>query len=236
VKKLPLNWRWVLGCAALCLSASGCGSSQPDDGQGPKGSVGLTLQISPGVTVTSGTYVISGPNGFSSGGQVPIGDSADVPVVVNGVPVANGYQMDVVAEASDGDTMCEGTATFDVQSTAQTTVVVHLVCGVPTGNVDLNGTVNVCPVADGLSASPANAVVGGTLALSALAHDPDTGPSALAYRWSANGQVLAGKTAPTLNFTCTSPGTLVIAVRVSDGDTALGCSDNLTVNATCTAP
>src|SRR6202011_5201715 len=104
------------------------------------GSVGLGLQISPGDTVSEATYTITGPNGVSSAGSVVVGDDANVPVTVSHLPIANGYEMDVTATASDGVTTCEGSASFDVTS-SMSTVIVHLVCAVPTGDLNVSAAV-----------------------------------------------------------------------------------------------
>ena len=66
-----------------------------------------------------------------------------------------------------------------------------------TGSVLVNGTLNICPTVDGIGANPAEVHVGGTIALSALAHDSDAGPSALSYAWSASDGTLAARAART---------------------------------------
>jgi len=213
----------------LLLAAASCSQGQPSPNGGE---YGQGLELGPGVTVSSANYTISGPNGFTSGGTVPIGDSADISVVVSNLPVGMGYELIVSGTASDGLTVCDGTATFDVATANSTvTVPVHLECAVPSGDVALTGTVNICPVIDDLSAAPVNLLVGGVASLSVSAHDSDSGPAALSYRWMLNGIPIAGKTAPNLAFTCTKLGQVTIAALVSDGDPK--CIDSSSVKVSC---
>ncbi len=67
-------------------------------------------------------------------------------------------------------------------------MTVHLTCheAPRTGSVSVNGTLNVCPQIDGIGASPTEVLVGGSVGLSASAHDTDGGPSPLAYHWTAS--------------------------------------------------
>lgn len=92
------------------------------------------------MTVTSASYRVIGPNGFSSAGTVTVGDSADVSVPLSGLPPGNGFEIDLAAPASDDMTVCMGTTDFDLPGGGSTTVVVHLECGIPTGGVQINGT------------------------------------------------------------------------------------------------
>jgi hypothetical protein len=69
------------------------------------------------------------------------------------------------------------------------------------------------------------------MVLNAAAHDPDNAPRAISYRWTANGGVLPGQTQPTLTFTCTSTGSVVIGASVFDLDP--NCADILTANLVC---
>jgi len=224
-----------LGALGVILGAAACGQG-PSRGASESAAVGgQALVISPGVTVSSATYTISGPDDFASAGTVPVGDSPDLSIVLGGLPIGTGYEIDVASTASDGVTTCEGSALFDVTG-SPTTVPVHLVCGVPTGDVQVTGSLNVCPVLDGLEASPAEARIGGRVSLAASAHDSDNGPSPIAYKWSINGAPLGNHPQPTLNFTCTSAGTASIKVSVSDGDPDPTCADSLTAAVTCTGP
>jgi hypothetical protein len=218
-------WTLVTGCAAH------------ESIEGPTGSVGVELNLGGGVMVTSASYSVTGPNGFTTSGTVAVGNSPNVSVVLQSVPVGNGYIISLSALASDGITTCSGSTTFNVSNSAMTTVVVQLNCMDPetTGAAMVNGVLNICPVLDGLSARPAEAVVGGVLSFDAEAHDADNGPSPLAYSWTVGGLPMAGS-GPQSSFTCSGAGTFVIGVKVSDGDPNPSCADQLSVSVTCTAP
>jgi len=215
----------------LLLGVAGCGQGHPSPPAGG-GELGQGLLVSPGVTISTATYTITHPNGFASAGTVAIGESADVSVVVSQIPIGQGYELVVSGTASDGVTVCDGTATFDVTDpSVPLTLVVHLECAVPSGDLSFEAAVNICPVIDDLTASPVNLKLGGVASLSVVAHDSDSGPSALAYSWTVNGVTLPNKIAPTLSFTCSSLGPVTLGARVTDGDPA--CPDTATVNVSC---
>ena len=219
-----------VGLCGCGLALAGCGQGSGSELAGRAGASGQALDLGSGVTVTSASYRITGPNGFSSAGTVAVGDSADVSVPVSGLPPGTGFQMDLAATASDGMTVCEGVSTFDVPASGTATVVVHLTCGIPSGEAQVTATTNICPAIDALQALPTEARLGGHMSLSVSAHDADNGPNALAYRWSANGRTLNGQVQSTLTFTCTSVGSVTIMVAVSDGTP---CTDSATVTLTC---
>lgn len=221
----------LLTAASLLLSLAGCGEAASANDQG---SLGQGLQLSSGASVTLATYALFGPNGFASAGSVPVGDSADVPITLSHLPLGQGYELELSALASDGVTECDGSATFDVTiSNTPVTLLVHLVCAVPTGEVSVEATLNICPVLDGLSASPLALGLGGISSLSALAHDADNGPAPLSYAWAVNGIKLSRQTAPTLSLACTSLGELTISATVADGDPAPNCASSSSLKVSC---
>src|SRR3954470_9624156 len=97
-----------VGWGALLACMIGCGQAPSASGSNPSDAVGFGLQLSPGVMVNQGVYTISGPNGFFSAGNVAIGESVDLPVLVGPLPIGTEYQLDLTAPASDGQTVCEG--------------------------------------------------------------------------------------------------------------------------------
>jgi hypothetical protein len=216
---------------ALLLALASCGEVPSSSAAG---SLGEGVQVSPTGTVTLANYTISGPNGFASAGTVPVGDSLDVPVTVSHLPVGQGYELYVSATASDGVTVCMGNSPFDVtDATATITVTVALTCGVPTGDVNVQATLNVCPVVDDLTAAPLVVNLGGVSSMSVVAHDSDNGPAPLTYAWSANGLLIAHQTAPALSFACSSRGDVTVAAIVSDGDANPGCPGTASAKVTC---
>lgn len=219
--------------AASWLALAGCG--EPGASASPAGgSLGLGLQVSPTGEVTLAAYTVSGPNGFTSAGTVPVGESPDVPITLSHLPLGLGYELELNARASDGVTECDGSATFDVtDGNTPITLLVHLVCSVPTGDVAVEATFNICPVLDGLSASPLAVSLGGVSSLLAQAHDADNGPATLSYAWRVNGIKLSRQTAPNLTFACTSLGEVTIMATVSDGDPAPNCASSSSVKVSC---
>jgi hypothetical protein len=216
----------LLWLAALALGGA-CG------GEARTGRVDIALEVSPGVTLSTASYDILAPDGHVTTGSVGVGDTTNVPVDVGPLPVATGYLLIVSGVASDGSTGCSGQTPFDVTGGAPGTLVVHLTCGGPpsTGQLLVTGSVNVCPLIDGVSAAPASARVGASMALGAPAHDADGQPAPLTYSWSATGGTLSSTSAPAPTFTCTAAGTAVVTVSVSDGDP--GCVDQMSFNVTC---
>jgi hypothetical protein len=220
----------AIAALAIC-GLAGCGVARHDTGEHASGAQGLT--IAPGVTVDTGSYVVTGPSSYTSAGSVAIGDSPDVPITLSGLPLGTGYQIDVAATASDGVTTCSGSNTFDVVGDP-TIVTVHLQCGVPVGTIQVDASVNVCPVLDGLNVVPLRARTGGVIALAATAHDPDSSPRGITYEWRINSALLPSHPEPTLSFTCTSAGQNVVQVTASDGDPNCNVVDTVTLN--CTGP
>jgi hypothetical protein len=219
------------------LAAAGCDRAPLANQHDMLGTVGVALQVAPGVSLTSASYLITGANGFTRTDNVPVGSSANVAVMVSDLPVADGYDIAVSGVASDMTTVCSGSGHFSVQADAMSKVIVHLVCGPhATGAADLGTTINVCPVLDELSASPAEVLVGHALALIASSHDADHGPSPLAYAWSASSGALSSASGTQPTFTCATAGLASIAVTVSDGDPHPGCTSGLTIQVSCTAP
>jgi phospholipase C len=219
---------WVNGCSTP--PGSQLGSSSADVGD-----VAMELQLATGVSLNTVSYTLTGPGGFSRTGTLDVSHSNTVSGVLSGLPAGTGYSISLTGTASDGTTTCLGSATFDVAARQTTVVAVHLTCrqAPTTGSVALNGTVNICPVADGVSASPGEVAVGSSLTLSAFAHDSDNGPSPLAYAWTATNGTFSSTTSATPTFTCTVAGTTSVTVTVSDGDPAAGCTDAATAHVTC---
>jgi hypothetical protein len=165
-----------------------------------------------------------------------LSSSTKLSAVISGLPAGMGFSITFSGTSSDGGTVCAGSASFDVIAHQTTVVSVHLTCHQSSGkgSVQVNGTLNVCPIADGVSADPAEAVTGGTIALSLSASDADRGPSPLSYSWTASSGSLNDATLAAPTFTCTVPGTATIAVSVSDGDLAPDCAASASVTVTCT--
>jgi hypothetical protein len=229
----------ALGFAgASALSMMGC-SPRGVDGSAlvsndSTGRVAFALQVAPGVTINSASYTITGPNGFSKSDTVDVSHSTTLTVTIGGLPAGSGYHITLNATATDGTTMCLGSADFSIMAHLTSAVTVSLDCHQPatTGSVQVSGVTNVCPAIDGIGANPGEVVVGGQIALTATAHDSDNGPSPLSYQWQATGGTLDNASAQNPTFTCATPGTASLTLTVSDGDAK--CADTLTAQVTCT--
>jgi len=218
--------------SGFCFLA-GCGSGEAASrAEKGAGSVGLALVFPGDVVLQSASYTITGPGGYSKAGSVDLSASTKLSVTIGGIPSGSGYRITFNATATDAATTCTGSATFDVTAGTTTPVDVSVDCHQPAtaGNVRVNGALDVCPVVDGVSALPNAVFLGGSVALTAQAHDSDGGPVALAYQWSASSGVLDGTGANAKTFTCTAPGDATVTVTVSDGDTSCDASQSVTVS------
>jgi len=226
----------VLGLAVVASLTSGC--SSPDSrslsqaGPEASGSMGLALELAPGATLNSVSYTIIGPSSFSRTGAVDTSHSTVVSTVIGGLPAGHGFSIALDGTATDGATHCTGSATFDVVAGMTASVSVHLTCHQPpkTGSISVNGSLNVCPTLDSISASPAEVLVGSSLSLSAAAHDSDGGPAALSYHWTTTGGTLSSADAQAPALTCTKAGVVTVSVSATDGD----CADTASATVTCT--
>jgi hypothetical protein len=225
----------ILSLAATAFVVGGCSERSPSPASHEEpGSVDIAL-VQGGVTLTSVGYTITGPNSFSTSGTINVGSSTTVSAVISSLPAGNGYTITLTGVATDGVTTCGGSAMFDVTAHAVTNVTVTLDCHQPAknGSAIVNGNLDVCPVADGITANPADIAVGFPVALSIAAHDSDSGPSPLAYSWTAASGSFSDPTSATPTFVCTQPGPVTLTASVSDGDTTPGCADKLSLVVTC---
>lgn len=221
----------VMGAAAACGSSST--ESGPDTSASSEnvGSLGLQLQTASGATLGSFNYVITGPGGFSRSDAVNIAGSNSLSTLIGGLPVGSGFTVAITASSVDGALACTGSAGFSVLARATSVASVHLQCreAARTGGVLINGDLNLCPVIDGLGASPASVSVGNQLTLSATAHDSDAAPKALTYGWAVSSGTLSDATAREPKLTCTVAGDITVTLNVRDGD----CTDTQTAVVTC---
>ncbi len=219
-------------------SLTGCGDNGATaESPGSTGEVGLSLQIPPGTLIDSATWSITGPMGFIRNGAIDSSGSTTLTALIGGIPAGTGYQISIIATTSDGSTTCTGSAAFDVRARLTTSAAVPMTCleKPRTGSVLVDGRLNICPTIDGVSANPAEVQVGGTIALSAAAHDSDAGPSPLSFGWTSTAGTLGDASAKNPTFTCTTPGTVTLHLSVGDGDPAASCADASTVQVTCSA-
>jgi hypothetical protein len=226
----------VLAFATLLASATlaGCSGEGDHGGVGDVGSVGFRLSLPGGAMINTIDYTITGPNGFMKTASIDVaGSGSTFTAKIDGLPQGNGYMIVLTAKTTDGMTTCTGSATFNITAGQTTSVNIGLQCPgrKKTGSVMLNGTVNICAVVDSASASPMSAAVGSTIALSGAGSDEDSLPSPITYKWTTTGGTLAGDTTASATLTCTTAGSFVVSLTVSDTD----CGDKVDVNVTCTS-
>jgi len=233
----------LFAAAALVSAAASLVGCSSQDGGAPAGSVsvehagsiGLDLQVGPGFILNSVSYTITGPAGFAKAGSIDVSHSTKISALIGGLPAGKGFTVTLSATAAGGVGSCSGSASFDIVARKTTPVTVNVTCheAPRSGSVLINGQLNVCPVIDGVSASPAEVSVGGSITLGVAAHDTDAGPSALSYQWTASGGTLSSNTVASPTFTCTSPGSVKLNVAVSDGDPSAACADSSTLTVEC---
>jgi len=222
-----------LGLVAASAAGLGCsGEADPP----VSNTVRLELDFGAGVTLSSVNYVLTGPNSFNRTGTFTVGNQPTVTATFQNLPKGNGYDAVIDGMASDGNGTCHGEQMFNVNGSMASVLMIPLTC---TGQATITGTLNVCPVIDELDAIPSDVIVGASIQLTAVAHDPDNGPTPLAVTWSTTGGMLSNQSATGATFTCTAVGSFDVTVHASDGpavSTASSCIDTSTVTVTCTAP
>jgi hypothetical protein len=226
-----------LACAALTISLAACNSGSSTSSKVDTGAVRMALVVAPGITLNTVSYSISGPAMFTKSGLIDVSQSSTIAANISPLPPGTGFQIQLSATSVEGDAMCMGSQTFDVVAHQTTSVSVHLLCKQPTklGSVSVNGAVNVCPLIDGIGASPSEVYVGGSVQLSGQAHDTDAAPSPVSYAWTVappGAGTFGSPAAATSTFVCAAPGPASITLTVSDGDPA--CVDTQTIVVTCT--
>jgi hypothetical protein len=230
-----------LGCSSGPSVTGGSAAGNPDG----SGSVGVALTLPGGESLDTVSWVITGPNGgptVVAHGSVDVHNLAFITFTVGSIPAGSGYAVALTGVSMDGTVTCSGSATFSVVSRATTNVSVLLQCRLATpdaGSASINGKTFDCATAGGISASPGEAAVGNSVALSATAIAPD--PAGVTYLWSAPSGTFSAPTSPTTGFTCTVPGPVTVTLSASDGPVPDGgsCDPSLSsasLQVLCDAP
>jgi hypothetical protein len=227
--------QWLVGLAIVSSVAGfACKSTTRSD---DAGSVSVALQLANGSVLNSVAYSITGPSSFLKTGTIDVSSSSAISAIVSPIPAGVGYTVTLTGNTTDGAASCAGSGNFDVVAHQVATVAVHMICQQPprNGSVLVNGTLNVCPLIDGAGASPSEVLVGGSIGVSAQAHDADNGPSPLTYHWTASSGALTDPSALNTRFTCTTAGPATLTLSVSDGDPSAACADTTSITVNCTA-
>jgi phospholipase C len=228
--------------ATACAVGYGCSSAPSQSGAGEPsgpgstdantGAVGLALNTG-GSALGAVSYTITGPSGFTKSGSFDVSLSTQIAAVIGGLPAGSGFTITLQAKTTDSVLSCLGTATFSVTAGATTALTVLVEChqAPRTGSVSVNGVLNECPSVTAVSALPSQVLTGGSLSVSGAASDPDSGPSALSFKWTSTSGTFSAPTSASTSFTCTTPGTATLTLTASDGDH--GCDTSSTVQVTC---
>ncbi len=208
----------------------GCsGSSAPEESSG---SLGLTLELAPGIVINEVLWKITGGEMAPMSGTIDTSaPEATASVEVFGLPPGDGYLVELTAIGEDGEVACRGDANFDVDSGESTDVMVMLNCKAPDrlGGVRVEGKPNFCPQLVKVVVSPLATDVGATIDLSALAVDVEGDD--FAYRWSSFGGSIDGRTEPTATFTCDRVGPASVTVQVFNE--SFDCFESKTIQVEC---
>jgi hypothetical protein len=232
--------------AALVTAAAipGCSSSPGIDKsaeQDPNaGSVGLAIQVAPGVVLNTVHYVVTG-NGANVAGDIPVAQAGSTISVQVGLPAGNNYQIQLTGTATNGTTNCIGTQTFNVTAGVTGLVHVKLQCdGVHVlGAARVDGTLNTCPTVDGYTVAPLQVAVGNTINVTSTGSDVDPGTT-LIYAWTATAGTFAAPSSANTVYTCSAPGTQTLTITVADGPDTTDpatqpCKDKATIQVSCVA-
>ncbi len=218
---------FLFAAAALGASVAIVGCSRHAGPSEDMGAVTVALTLSPGVTVNTVTYSITGNAITAITGSIDVTNATHATALVSGIPAGTGYQLSMNATSTDGATTCSGTTTFSI-ATGQTAMAnVVLQCHGPhnqTGTVAINGRLDNCPAISGFSANTLEAPVGGSVTIGVTAVDLDNDP--ITYTWTsvpAGVGTFGNPGAATTTFTCTATGAAQLSIAVSDGV----CGDSL---------
>jgi hypothetical protein len=208
--------KWIVLCAlAAPVAFAGC-SSDSTTSEGT-GSLGLNLELAPGVTINEVDWEITGGDMEPMSGTIDTsapGSTASVEVF--GLPPGDGYTVTLTATDESGEVSCGGDADFSVEVGVSTDVMVFLNCKLPNrlGGVRVNGKFNICAELAKVVVSPLQTSVGNDISLSAQGVDAEQDD--IAYLWTASSGSIADPAAQETTFTCTEAGESNIMIAVSD--------------------
>jgi phospholipase C len=214
----------AFGAACAALGQVGCSSGaspEPLAGSAADGSVGVKLTLPGGEQLTSVSWTVTGPNGASTvvqSGTVNVATSLTLSFQVGGIAAGSGYAIALTGVTTDSQVTCAGSAPFSITARSTTSVSVALQCNTApseAGAVAVAANTYNCGTVNGVSATPAEAVLGNSVTVSATASSPNY--SALAYSWSAPSGTFSAPNSAVTSFTCTQQGLVTLTLNVSDG-------------------
>jgi len=219
---------FLFAAAALGASVAIVGCSHRSSPSEDVGAVTVALTLSPGVTVNTVSYTITGNGITAINGNIDVTNQTHATALVSGIPAGNGYLLVMNATSTDGKTTCTGQTNFNITANSTASATVILQCRgqrATTGTVAINGRLDNCPFITGFSANTLEAPVGGAVSIAVTATDFDT-TDTITYTWTASPAgigTIGNPGAATTTFLCTAQGTTSLSIAVSDGV----CGDSL---------
>jgi hypothetical protein len=207
-------------------------SSTPTDDS--TGRVGMQLTLPGGEQVNSVSWVVTSPSADGGStvvqtGTVNLQNSETISFLIGGIPAGNNYTITLSGSSADGTATCVGSAQFDTSARTTTNVSVLLQCNTPpseAGSAQVNGAFYSCASVSSISVSPAETIVGHSVAVSASAAGPLGDGGVLGYAWTATSGSFDTPNAASANFTCSAAGAVTLTLTVSDGPVPDGGSCN----------
>ncbi len=228
------GWKTIAMVAAMAMASSCTGDMTDADGTG---SVGMELQIAPGVTVNTVNWTIkNATTGFSRSASINVRFSNTVSFLAGAIPQGTGYTLALTAVSLDGAFTCTGMAGFDIAAGTSTPVGLTLSCATASpgqGTVIVTGTTQICANLDSISAAPLETAVNTPIALSATASVGSLTPT---FAWTATAGAFDDAASATPVFTCpATPGPVVITVTASPSAATCPTTFSQSVTVTCDA-
>lgn len=226
--------RMALAALALAASTIGCFGDAADDNTG---SLGMELQVAPGVTISTVNWRISNAaTGFTRSASVNVRLSNTLQFLAGGIPAGTGYTITLSAASVDNAFTCTGSAGFNVTVGTSTPVGLTLSCSTTPpgqGTVIVTGTTQVCANLDSVSVSPLETTVNGPIALAATA---SAGSLPTTFAWTATAGTFDNPTSATPTFTCpATPGSVTISVTALPSAATCNTVTTQSVTVTCDA-
>jgi hypothetical protein len=227
VKVFTLVERAVICAVVACgmgLSGVACDKTKVASGESGIGSVAVDLTLPAGATVGKVHYELKGTTlsgtSYSAKDDVLLDAAGATASVGFGAP-AGMYSVTMTATTSD-NRMCSGMSDpFGVSANQPTSVTIIIACAAasgPAGGVNLQGTLDNCPMIVAAAASSLVVPAEGTIDLSATATDIDP-TDAITYGWKAGGGTFDHADGATTKYHCPAAvGLQTITLEAADHD------------------
>jgi hypothetical protein len=135
-------WGFAAGIAAVSLlGLAGCGGAvggtldTPGNGMQPlalqPGSVSVEMSLPAGALISSASYTLTGPNGFSRSTSVDFPSTGTIAFDIDSVPPGDSYSLALTVTSPDGTDVCTSTGQFGVAEAIATILVLVPHCSNP---------------------------------------------------------------------------------------------------------